>query len=82
MLAVSWKGEVTWAPLAGVVTVIAYPGTTPAINNDKEQRSRFIDPPKVKYSFDNVKFRRWIQPDGPWSHLIYIGISKGELLRE
>jgi hypothetical protein len=48
VLAVSWKGEVTWAPLAGVVTVIAYPGTTPAINNDKEQRSRFIDPPKTE----------------------------------
>jgi hypothetical protein len=77
VLAVSLKGEVTWAPLAGVDTVIAYPGTAAVINNDSAQNIRFIVPPEEwKYSFDNVEFRRWIQPDSARSHLIYIGISK------
>jgi hypothetical protein len=37
VLAVSWKGEVTWAPLAGVVTVMACPGMVAAANKTKEQ---------------------------------------------
>jgi hypothetical protein len=49
VLATSEKGEVTGAPLDGVVTVIANDGTTLAANATRGRSRDFINPPSNIY---------------------------------
>jgi hypothetical protein len=47
VLAMRLKGEVTWAPLAGVVTVMADAGTLIPKRTEAAKRSVFINKPRV-----------------------------------
>lgn len=79
VLATRLKGEVSWAPLEGEVTVIADAGATAATSVKKEKKEVFMDVPRVRIclrAFVCAVAAAGLAEDGTMSTIAVIALEK------